>query len=95
MYKPTRLVFFSLNGLVGSPPGLFVRPSYGPRGVVKDASHYMSSILNEKKGKLFSIRMGLASSLDETKHSAPSRDPLKNNLIGQRFKFIQDYIENR
>ena len=52
----------------------------------------MSSIWNEKKGKLFSIWLDLASSLDGLSGSHEDGEYLisyKNNLVGRQFKFIQ------
>ena len=61
-------------------------------GLVKYVWHKTSSIWNEKKGKLFSIWLGLASSLDSLSGSREDAEYLvsyKNNLVGRQFKFIQ------
>ena len=54
--------------------------------------HKTSSSWNEKKGKLFSTRLDLASSLDGLSSSREDAKYLvkyKNNLVGRQFKFIQ------
>lgn len=61
-------------------------------GLDKYVWHKTSSGWNEKKGRLFSLRMGLASSLDGLSGSCEDAEYLisyKNNLIGRQFKFIQ------
>jgi hypothetical protein len=66
-----------------------------PAGPVKYAWHKTSSICNEKKGMLFSIRTGLASSLEASSGSSEDAECFvyKNNLIGRQFKFIQFYTD--
>jgi hypothetical protein len=53
--------------------------------------HKTSSVRNEKNGKLFSIRIRLASSLDASSGSGGGAECFvyKNTLIGRRFKSIQ------
>ena len=61
-------------------------------GLDKYVWHKTSSSWNEKKGRLFLLRMGLASSLDGLSGSCEDTEYLisyKNNLIGRQFKFIQ------
>ncbi|KAF9786365.1 hypothetical protein BJ322DRAFT_1099898 [Thelephora terrestris] len=61
-------------------------------GLDKYVWHKTSSAWNEKKGKLFSLRMNLASSLDGLSGSREDAEYLiryKNNLVGRQFKFIQ------
>lgn len=61
-------------------------------GLDKYVWHKTSSAWGEKKGKLFSIRLDLASSLDGLSGSREDAEYLlkyKNNLVGRQFKFIQ------
>ena len=61
-------------------------------GIDKYVWHKTSSAWNEARGKLFSIRLDLASSLDGLSGSCEDAEYLvsyKNNLIGRQFKFIQ------
>lgn len=61
-------------------------------GLDKYVWYKTSSSWNEKKGKLFSIRMNLASSLDGLSCSREDAEYLvsyKNNLVGRQYKFIQ------
>lgn len=61
-------------------------------GLDKYVWHKTSSAWNEKKGKLFSIRLNLASSLDGLSGSREDGEYIvkyKNNLIGRQLKFIQ------
>lgn len=61
-------------------------------GLDKYVWHKTSSSWNEKKGKVFSRRLDLTSSLDGLSGSHEDPEYLvkyKNNLIGRQFKFIQ------